>query len=86
VWVVIRFTKHALEKFEKSKIQGIKISPETIARAIHQPRYLEFNPPYYTAHTKLGKNLIVRMVYTIENDSILIITFYPAKTSQYEKF
>lgn len=82
----IRFTKHAEEKFwilerhnfyvERSKILDIVTNPHTIDGSRH---------PLIIVQSDIDERHVLRVVYKREAGTIVIITFYPGRRTQYEK-
>jgi len=84
--VTIRFTQHALEKFEILKRHGITIFRELVEKTIRHPNHTDHSrQPLLIAQGSLNKILVLRVVYSQDNHEIKIITFYPGRRQQYEK-
>ncbi|KKW19197.1 MAG: hypothetical protein UY63_C0018G0018 [Parcubacteria group bacterium GW2011_GWA2_51_10] len=82
----IRFTRHAVQKSAVLKRHGISISRRRIIRAVEQPDLVDYTRlPLLIAQTNLDERRVLRVVYRIEKDAMVIITFYPGRKSQYEK-
>lgn len=82
----IIFSSHADNKFEILKKHGVFISKEVIEDAVLSPD--ETMTGYKNrkiSQKKLDGTHVLRVVYEIHNDDILIITLYPARSSRYEK-
>ncbi len=85
--MIIKFTKHAEEKFGKLPPSSVKVRRVDVLNAIKEPLFidLEFNKPKIIVHGSLDKKHIVRVVYKKENGIIIVITFYPTSKGRYEK-
>lgn len=82
----IRFSKHALEKFAILRRHGVHISKQQVLEAIKKPELMDYSRlPLLIVQCELDKNRVLRVVHKVEQNAILIITFYPGKRSQYEK-
>ena len=82
----IRFSKHALEKFVLLRRHGVRISKKQVLDAITEPEHIDYSRlPLLIAQRGFDKNRVLRVVHKIEQNAILIITFYPGRKSQYEK-
>lgn len=82
----IRFTKHAVDKFEVLKRHGVQISRREVLRTIIEPDYIDYRRrPLLIVQSNLNKSLVLRVVYKKDVSGIIIITFYPGRKSQYEK-
>ena len=82
----IKFTKHAEEKFGVLGRHGVKISTGQVLNTIKNPNKLDYTrKPLIIAQSAFDKRRVLRVVYKIEKNVILVITFYPGRKSQYEK-
>lgn len=82
----IRFSKHALEKFEVLRRHGLRISKGRVLDAVEKPERIDHSRlPLLIAQREFDKTRVLRVVYKIEQNAILVITFYPGRKSQYEK-
>lgn len=81
----ILYTKHALQKFMDLESLGVKISKILIAKIIKNPLHLDATTdfPKKIASGELDATHTVRIVYKEENDTIMIVTFYPARKTRY---
>ena len=80
----VRFSQHALEKFETLERHGFKITEEAIIATVQSPDKVELdkNPPI--AQRRISENTVLRVVYTEDEDSYFIVTFYPGERKRYE--
>jgi len=83
----IHFTRHAREKFEVLARHGIDITEAKIIRTVRNPEYKDARNryPLIIAQSALDSKRVLRVVYKIEKETIIVITFYPGRKSQYEK-
>jgi len=82
----IAFTKHAREKFLLLKRHKVLVSREQVLETVRNPERLDYSRlPLLIAQRGFDKTRVLRVVYQMEKNDILIITFYPGKRSQYEK-
>ena len=82
----INYTKHAaVEKFKWLKDHGFAVSRTFVSKAIKTPDHADNNSdfPNTIVSKSLDQKHILRVVYRKENDTITIITFYPAKKDRY---
>ncbi len=81
----ILFTPHAIAKFEELREQGFEIGQKTVINTVLNPFQVV---PGHTARTiaqsPMGEHLLLRVVYEEVEDTITVITFYPAERSRYE--
>jgi uncharacterized DUF497 family protein len=82
----IKFSDHALSKFEILKKHGLLLNKESIVRTIESADKAEKGyKNRFVALSKLDDIHVLRVVYEKYNNDILVITFYPARSSRYEK-
>jgi len=79
------FTKHAKNKFTKVRKSGFLITQKQVKKTISNPLKTEDRPDgTIISTTLLDKTHVLRVVYRIESDIIIIITFYPGRRKAYE--
>ena len=84
--MIIRFTRHALEKFEILQRHGIVVSKELVEETIRSPKYINHSRlPLLIAQGPLNRTLVLRVVYSAQGHGINVITFYPGRRQQYEE-
>jgi hypothetical protein len=82
----IKFSDHAISKFEILKAHGLSINKEFVIHAIDFAKKVEKGyKNRLVVQSKLDDNHVLRVVYEKFNNDILVITFYPARSSRYEK-
>lgn len=80
----IRFTRHANDKFEVLARHGWNVLREQVENTVQNPAYLDRSRvPLYIAQASLDEAHVLRVVYREEQAVMVIITFYPGRTSQY---
>jgi len=79
------FTKHARGKFVKFAKNGIIVYEKDVLKTIGNPEHLdkESDFPKMIASRPRDNKHILRVVFKIEDDIIIIITFYPARKGRY---
>lgn len=83
--MLFRYTKHAIFKFDLLKKYRFLISKSLIESIIIKPAKLETKPDgTYIAMARYGRTHVLRVVYRIEHDTMVIITFYPGRKKSYE--
>lgn len=85
--MVIKYTKHAANKFTNLPAGSITVTKEDVLRAIKNPDFkdLESDKPKIIVHGSLDTRHIVRVVYKEERGIITVITFYTTSKGRYEK-
>lgn len=82
----IRFTKHVLAKFSVLRRHGVRISRFEVIATVRAPKIIDYRRlPLFIAQKSLDAQRVLRVVYKIERKTVIIITFYPGRKSQYEK-
>ena len=80
----VRFTRHAIDKFELLRQWGFSVDRERIAAELAEP---QSSSPGYAgrsiAQLNLDEDHVLRVVYE-ESGEILIITMYPVRRDRYE--
>jgi hypothetical protein len=84
---MMHFTKHALEKFGFLERHGVVLSKEQVTNTVKSPDLLDRTSryPLVIAQTDLDKTHVLRVIYSQEDEQIIIITFYPGRKKQYGK-
>lgn len=83
---MIRFTRHALEKFAILERHGFRVSRHAIVRTVENPEDIDYSRfPLKIAQRSFDKTHVLRVVYKEEDKVKIVITFYPGRKSQYEK-
>ena len=82
----VRFTKHAEEKFAVLKQHGLIISRTKVTETVLQPARVDLmsRSPLRIAQSDFDARRVLRVVYKVERDILVVITFYPGRKSQYE--
>ena len=82
----ITFTKHAKEKFDILQEHGVSISQMRVKEVLTSPDHIDHSRyPLLFVQGILDSTHTLRIVYRSEGDSIIVITFYPGRISQYGK-
>ncbi len=81
----IEFTSHAKDKFIILRKHNFNISEEEVLQAIKKPDNIERGRKgRLIAQKVVDKEHLLRVVYEIKENKIIIVTFYPARRSRYE--
>ena len=82
----IRFTHHAERKFEILKRHGVSVSRKRVVDILQRPAHVDTRSraPLCIAQGEFDKRRVLRIVYKIEDDMMVVITFYPGRKSQYD--
>jgi len=83
---MIRFTRHAEEKFAVLKRYGLRITKQQVVDAVSAPDDVDRSRlPLLIAQKHLDLDHVLRVVYKAENNLKTVITFYPGRIKQYGK-
>ena len=82
---MIKFTKHANDKFKILKRHHFLISKNQVLKAIEKPDLIDYSrSPLLIAQHTIDSNYVLRVVYKKEGGILKIITFYPGRIKQYK--
>lgn len=82
----IVFTKHAaVDKLNMLKKHKFKVDKTFITKVINNPDHedKDSDKPKIIASKEIDPKHILRVVYKLEGDIIIVITFYPAEKGRY---
>jgi hypothetical protein len=83
---MIRFTKHALDKFGLLKKHKFIISEKKVLEALSNPDVIDYSRlPLLIAQKKFDSTHVLRVVYKEERGDMKVITFYPGRLKNYGK-
>ena len=83
----IRFTPHAIAKFEELREQGFEVSEEAVIDTMLNPvQVLRGHTDRTIAQAPLSEHILLRVIYEEVDDTVTVITFYPAGRSRYEDY
>ena len=80
----IRFTKHAVEKFEVLVHYGFKVRKEDVIETILSPERLDEKSGQFFATRLTNSKHALRVVYESRKDYLVVITFYPIRRERYD--
>ncbi len=83
--MTIRYTKHAQKKFRDLEELGVRVTKPLIKRILSRPHHTDTTSeaPKTIVSGTLDTRHILRIVYRREDDTIVVITFYPAAVGRY---
>jgi hypothetical protein len=79
----IKFTKHAVEKFELMKRYGFEISKKQVVETVLNPERLSERDNQYFAIKVINSKHALRVVYEKRKGYLVAITFYPVRRERY---
>ena len=82
--MMIRFTKHAEEKFALLRRHGVSLSRKQVIGAVMKPEQTDYSRlPLFIAQSSIDAHHVLRVVYKQDRNTRTIITFYPGRKYQY---
>ena len=82
----IVYTIHANKKFSDLLMFGIKVTRSQIRNAVNKPKYDSRDNGNKIAVRDFDNKHNLRVVYKVEKDAIIIITFYVYRKGRYGEF
>jgi len=83
---MIKFTRHAQQKFRILKVHDFQISKKKVIEVINNPEEIDYSrSPLLIAQDKIDTEHVLRVVYKEQNGDKIVITFYPGRIKQYAK-
>lgn len=79
----VKFTKHAIAKFEVVKHYGFEIDKELIVETVLNPGRLDKRDNQYFAVKVIDSKYALRVVYEKRKGYLVVITFYPVRRERY---
>jgi len=79
----VKFTKHAVEKFEVTKHYGFEISREQVIKTVLNPERLSRRDDQFFAFKVINSKHALRVVYEKRKGYLVVITFYPVRRERY---
>ncbi len=81
----IKFCKHAELKLQILKKHGINFTKPQIEEVVSAPdKIIEAEKSRRIAQKIINTQYLIRVIFEESKDSIIVITFYPARRSRYE--
>lgn len=82
----IRFSQHALLKFEVLEAHGLSLEEELVVNTVLNPAtVLQGYGGRKIAQGPLDERRVLRVVYEERGDDIIVVTFYPGRRERYEE-
>ncbi len=80
----IKFTKHAEEKFETLARHKFIVTKAQVIETLASPDKVESETDPPIAQKGLNETHVLRVVYRVEGNDKIVITFYPGRKKRYE--
>ena len=79
----VRFTRHAVEKFELLKHYGFEVNKKEVVGTILHPQRADERGSQFFATGIVDAKHALRVVYEKRKDYLVVITFYPVRRKRY---
>ena len=80
----IVLTKHIKEKLQQKEAKNLEITKREIHKVLEKPDVTDKSIFPHRKIGKLNERISLCVIYRVENNAIIAITFYPAKKGRYE--
>lgn len=81
---VVKFTRHALEKFDSLKRYGFQIDESQVVDVVLNPECIERKNNQFFAVKLIDSKHALRVVYEKRKGFLVVITFYPVRRERYD--
>ncbi len=82
--MAVRFTQHAREKFEILARHSFAVTEAQVIEAVIAPDRIETDRDPPVAQKGFDEQHVLRVVFRVEGDNKVVITFYPGRRQRYE--
>jgi hypothetical protein len=82
--MAVRFTRHAREKFEILARHRFVVTEAQVVETLNSPDRVEVDRVSLVAQKGFGEEHVLHVVYRVEGDDQVVITFYPGRKQRYE--
>lgn len=83
--MIIVYTRHAVEKLREKEPKRLGITKTTIEKTVLKPDGIDMSDkPVLIAMGILGDRHTLCVVYREEEETVRIVTFFPARKGRYE--
>ena len=80
----VRYTQHARLKFTVLAEHGFVVEEWRVTDTVLNPDNIIVQKDKFIAQKNLSANHVLRVVYRMEGENRIVITFYPGRKSRYE--
>ncbi|MDI6798999.1 MAG: hypothetical protein QMD12_03360, partial [Candidatus Aenigmarchaeota archaeon] len=80
----VKFTRHALEKFDSLKRYGFHIDESQVVDVVINPEHVERRDNQFFAVKLIDSKHALRVVYEKRKGFLVVITFYPVRRERYD--
>lgn len=80
----IQYTHHARSKFEILKRHGFEVTSDQVEETVRNPEKVIPQPgSKFIAQKGITRQHVLRVVYREEEETRVVITFYPGRSARY---
>jgi hypothetical protein len=84
-WLMaIRFTQHARDKFELLKRHRFTVTEEQVISTLSALDKIDRDHEPPVAQKAITNSHVLRVIFRVEGEDMVIITFYPGRRQRYE--
>ena len=81
----VAFTRHAIVKFDILKRHGFEVSHAQVEETLLDPeKVISEKGNKFIAQKTITDRHVLRVVYRMEREAMIVITFYPGRRDRYE--
>jgi hypothetical protein len=81
---IVRFSQHALDKLDLLAKRGFTVTQAVVIETLQFPDKVESNKHPPIAQRRISERLVLRVVFTEDEEGLFVVTFYPAERRRYE--
>jgi hypothetical protein len=82
--MAVRFTQHARDKFEILARHRFEVTEAQVSEALISPDKIETEGEPLVAQKAFDEKHVLRVVFRVEGEDRVVITFYPGRRRRYE--
>jgi hypothetical protein len=81
----VAFTRHAMVKFDLLKRHGFEVTRAQVEELLLEPeKVISDEGDKFIAQKAITERQVLREVYRVEGEAMIVITFYPGRRDRYE--
>ena len=81
----LEYTRHARDKFEILKRHGFEVTSDQVEETVLNPERVAPQPKgKFIAQKRISAHHVLWVVYRMEGETYVVITFYPGRRERYE--
>ena len=80
----VRFTQHARRKFDDLAAMGFVVTEAQVIDTVRNPDHVDESVDPPVAQKAVSQRHVLRVVFVEDEETTLVITFYPGRRTRYE--